>query len=54
MTPYKSFLCNKEEAYADIDYTDFNRLHDNGFVGDCPYYEQKDGYEGKKTYAELF
>lgn len=54
LPPYKTFLCDKEESYVDIDYTDFNRLHDKGFIGDCPYYKPKEGYRGKETYAELF
>lgn len=53
LEPYRAFMCNCEDAIED-DYSDFDKLHDRKWKGNCPYYELRDGYEGKKSYAELF
>lgn len=51
--PYKVFTCDLEET-VDTGYADFYGLVNRKWVGNCPYWELRDGYVGKKSYSELF
>lgn len=51
--PYDYFECDSEET-IDTDYPDFHQLHNRKWIGNCPYYEIKDEYKGKESYAKLF
>lgn len=53
LEPYNMFLCELEET-IDTDYADFDLLHDRKWKGNCPYYEIKDDYNGKQSYAKIF
>lgn len=52
IAPYRTFLCDMEEADIDV-YSDFDKLYDQKWKGNCPYYELRDGYKGKDSYSEL-
>lgn len=53
LEPYRCFECELQET-ADEEYSDFDALHSRNWMGNCPYYEQKENYKGKESYAELF
>ena len=53
IAPYKEFICNLEET-DDTGYTDFYELHNKKWISNCPYWEIREGYLGKKSYAKLF
>lgn len=38
----------------DTYYADFDSLHDRKWIGNCPYYEIRDSYNGKQSYAKIF
>lgn len=53
IAPYRTFLCDMQETDIEI-YSDFDKLYDRKWKGNCPYYELRDGYKGKESYSELF
>lgn len=53
LEPYKEFTCSLEET-VDTGYTDFYELHNKKWIGNCPHWEMRDRYAGKKSYAKMF
>lgn len=53
LEPYRMFACELEKT-INTDYADFDSLHDRKWIGNCPYYEIRDSYNGKQSYAKIF
>lgn len=53
LPPYQIFTCDLEEV-VDSEYPELEKLRERNWEGNCPYYETRKGYKGKKSYAELF